>query len=108
LPWPEIKWFLKTVGNEGMVKMLSWFENRSARAICCVGWYDGNQVYHVLGICPWNISKEVRGTTNFGRNPIFIPDGYEESFAELPIDIKNQISHRYLAWSQVKKMLYSV
>jgi inosine triphosphate pyrophosphatase len=105
LPGPQIKWFLQTVGREGMLQMLSGFDDRSARAVCCVGRYDGQQVHHVLGICEGSIALSVRGVTDFGRDPIFIPRGYEQTFAEMPKEEKNLISHRALAWKQIKELI---
>ncbi len=46
------------------------------------------------GIAPGSIIREQRGTAGFGYDPIFLPDGYDKTFAELGNDIKNQISHR--------------
>jgi len=46
------------------------------------------------GICDGTITFAPRGTGGFGYDPLFIPDGYEQTFAELPDTIKNQISHR--------------
>src|SRR5215208_6344876 len=49
------------------------------------------------GICDGTIALAPRGTGGFGYDPLFIPDGYNETFAELPDTIKNRISHRALA-----------
>ena len=54
------------------------------------------------GICEGNIAKEVRGNDGFGYDPIFIPDGYDKSFAEIERKEKNMISHRGRA---LKKLL---
>lgn len=53
------------------------------------------------GIVEGHIAHEKSGAEGFGYDPIFVPDGYNQSFAELGIDIKNQISHRARA---VKKL----
>ena len=55
----------------------------------------------VEGIVEGHIAHEKSGAEGFGYDPIFVPDGYNQSFAELGIDIKNQISHRARA---VKKL----
>ena len=85
--------------------MLEPFEDRSAQAVCCVGRYDGTEVHYVLGICKGRVAFTLRGETTFGWDPIFIPDGYEQTFAEMKKEEKNQISHRYLAWKQVKDLI---
>lgn len=76
-------------------------EDRDAfyKAVICLIWE--NNTYYFEGICEGQITKEKRGTKGFGYDPIFMPDGYDQTFGELPLDIKNQISHRGIA---IKKM----
>jgi non-canonical purine NTP pyrophosphatase (RdgB/HAM1 family) len=57
------------------------------------------------GICNGTITFEPRGTGGFGYDPLFIPDGYEQTFAELPDAIKNQISHRARALQGTRTFL---
>ena len=57
------------------------------------------------GIVNGQIIRERRGTTGFGYDPIFQPDGYEQTFAELGADIKNQISHRARAMQKLAEFL---
>jgi XTP/dITP diphosphohydrolase len=46
------------------------------------------------GIVNGVITTEKRGTNGFGYDPVFIPEGYDETFAELGVDVKNHVSHR--------------
>jgi XTP/dITP diphosphohydrolase len=57
------------------------------------------------GICEGTITFAPRGEGGFGYDPLFIPDGYTQTFAELPEDLKNRISHRALALVQTKEFL---
>lgn len=73
---------------------LNGADDRSAfyKAVICLIWND--EVYYFEGICRGHIINEKRGDGGFGYDPVFVPDGYEQTFAELPLSIKNQISHR--------------
>ena len=57
------------------------------------------------GICEGMITFEPRGTGGFGYDPLFIPDGYSQTFAELPDEIKNRLSHRARALMQTRDSL---
>jgi XTP/dITP diphosphohydrolase len=69
-------------------------EDRSAyyEAVICLIW-EG-EVYYFEGICEGEITNEKRGEGGFGYDPIFIPEGYDKTFGELPLSEKNKISHR--------------
>src|SRR5437868_8602498 len=70
--------------------------DRRARFVCVIAISDPQGVIANLstGICEGTIADAPRGTNGFGYDPIFVPDGYEQSFGELPTEIKEVISHR--------------
>jgi XTP/dITP diphosphohydrolase len=55
---------------------------------------DSNVLNVAYGICEGSIAESPRGTGGFGYDPIFVPDGYDATFAELEAQKKNAISHR--------------
>lgn len=61
-----------------------------------------NENFNVLGECRGKIIKEIRGSKGFGYDPIFIPDGYSDTFAQLDSSIKNEISHRSKALAKLR------
>ena len=69
---------------------------RRARFVCVMSLADadGRVVYTAEGACPGSIAQAPRGDNGFGYDPIFIPDGFEETFGELPDHVKKKISHR--------------
>lgn len=83
-----------------MLKVLSkleGIENRKAQFRTAISLIIDNNTYLFEGIIRGKIIKEKRGKEGFGYDPIFIPEGYNETFAELGGNIKNKISHRALA-----------
>jgi XTP/dITP diphosphohydrolase len=70
--------------------------NRNARfrTVIALIINDGQCEQQFEGIVNGHIAYEKSGTEGFGYDPIFVPDGYEQSFAELGMEIKNHISHR--------------
>jgi non-canonical purine NTP pyrophosphatase (RdgB/HAM1 family) len=77
LPGALTKWFLESVGNEGLLKMLSAESDRSARAVCAVAvaTADGT-VCAFTGVVEGEIPLEPRGDGGFGWGPIFVPKAY--------------------------------
>ena len=88
-----------------LLKELKGKENRKAQfrtAICLI--MNGEE--HLFeGIVKGSIIEEKRGGAGFGYDPIFVPEGYEQTFAELGNDIKNTISHRARAVQKLCEFL---
>lgn len=71
--------------------------NRKAHFRTVIALIEDGEVYYFEGKIEGNIAHEASGNTGFGYDPIFVPEGYTQSFAELGSDEKNKISHRALA-----------
>ena len=86
-------------------------ENRTARFVCFVAIaYPGQRERPYImslteGVCTGKIIDVARGDCGFGYDPLFVPDGYDLTFAELPDTVKNKISHRGLALAQAREFL---
>jgi inosine triphosphate pyrophosphatase len=98
LPGAYIKDFLTKLGNEGLYTLVSGFEDKSAYAQCLFGLIkvkkEDPKVF--VGKTDGQIVPP-RGPNNFGWDPNFQPDGFEQTYAEMDSDVKNSISHRYKA-----------
>jgi XTP/dITP diphosphohydrolase len=80
-------------------------EHRGAQFRCVTVFVAANAEEQAEGICKGGILTEPRGTRGFGYDPVFVPEGYDQTFAELPEEVKNRISHRARALMQMKKFL---
>lgn len=80
-------------------------ENRKARFRTVIALVWNGKTYTFDGIVNGTITTTKRGENGFGYDPIFIPEGYEQTFAELENDIKNQISHRAKAVEKLDEFL---
>lgn len=83
------------IKNKSILDRLENSSNRNARFVSVVCLILSDQEIHTFeGIMPGSIGFEPRGNNGFGYDPIFVPKGYELSYAEMDIDTKNQLSHR--------------
>jgi len=81
-----------------------WKNDNTARFICCMTlfWPDGKN-YSSTGVVNGKISKSKKGKNGFGYDPIFIPDGYNQTFGEMEFKLKISIDHRFKAFLKIKK-----
>ena len=105
LPGPFVKWFIKSLGREGLAKLAIGSGANYAEARTIIGYADDSGNTHYF---EGRISGKIvmpLGETSFGWDPIFQPDGYEVTFAEMEIDEKNKISMRRQAAQKLADFL---
>lgn len=88
-----------------LIQELSEKENRNARFKTVIALYIRGGIKTFSGICKGSITPEKKGREGFGYDPIFLPNGYTKTFAELPLSEKNSISHRGKAVKQLIEQL---
>jgi non-canonical purine NTP pyrophosphatase (RdgB/HAM1 family) len=105
LPGPLIKWFLQTIGNQGLYKIVQAYGHDKATAKTIIGYAKSPGDVHFF-------EGEVRGTVvepgakeTFGWDQIFVPDGYKKRYSEMTMEEKNSCSMRKLAAVQLKQFL---
>ena len=96
--------------NRKLLYNMAGIKNRKACFRCVIELSDPEGSADVVaGRCDGNITESMRGTNGFGYDPVFQPDGYDDTFAEMPSELKNSISHRAmalrLAWKTWSVML---
>lgn len=94
-----------------MLKLLQDMEgikNRNAQFRTVISLILDKKEYQFEGVIKGIIIEEKRGLSGFGYDPIFVPKGYYETFAELGDEIKNKISHRAQAINKLCKFLFSI
>lgn len=92
--------------NELLLRNLEGVDNRAARFVCSIALVspDGRE-FSVEGSCRGKIIESAAGAQGFGYDPLFVPEGYEQTFAELSAEEKNALSHRGRALAAARKVL---
>ncbi len=103
-PGPYSSYVFKTIGNEGIIKLMEGVENRKAKFIAVIAYWDGKEVRTFTGEVEGRISEEIRGDKGFGYDPIFEYNG--RTFAEMGEE-KNEYSHRRRALEKFFEWLSS-
>jgi len=92
--------------NVKLISKLSIYpEPHPGRFVCAAVYYDGKDFNSAIGEIRGNIIKNPLGCNGFGYDPLFIPNAYKNTMAELSHEEKNKISHRLNAFKELKKFL---
>jgi non-canonical purine NTP pyrophosphatase (RdgB/HAM1 family) len=106
-PGALIRWLEKSAGLEAIPRMLDAFPDRRARAVCAIACFDGTRVIGARGVTEGSIAPAPRGSLGFGWDSIFVPEGSALTYAEMPADAKDRVSHRGRAWRSLADKIRS-
>ena len=95
---------IKKIFKEMKKININWKSKNHARFVCCltIFWPNGKK-YSRKGIVLGKIAPKKRGIKGFGYDPIFIPNGYNQTFGEMKPKLKMSIDHRFEAFAKIKK-----
>ena len=103
LPGALVKFFIKNLTLQQICNLIS--ENRKAKAITCIAFFDGKEMKVAEAEVKGVITKEPRGENGFGWDPIFLPDGFEKTFGELTSEEKQSQFMRHEAIDKLRDIL---
>lgn len=106
-PGPFAKYVLETVGVDGLLKLLKDETNRKVVVKSAVSYHDGKDIHVFIGEVEGTLATEQRGDEGFGFDPVIIPNGETQTYAEMGIEGKNRISHRRRALDKLREYLDS-
>lgn len=95
----------RTVGLDGILRLMSEERERRAQFRTVIGLSVEGKESIVTGSCSGTIASILSGTGGFGYDPLFVPDGQTDTFAQMELKEKNAISHRGEALRKLRKIL---
>lgn len=104
-PGPYVRWLLEAAGGTGLAAIAYALNNRSAKAQCCVAYWDGSEGKVFLGECAGEVLVQPRGERNFGWDAWFQPKESKKTFAEMTAEEKDRLSHRGHAYRKLAEYL---
>ncbi len=107
LPGTFVKFFLSRLGTEATVKLVGKSKT-DTRVTAAVAIYDGKNLKIFKGTVLGTLSSKNRGAGGFGFDKVFIPNGHTKTYAQMPLSLKNKISHRAVALKKVIQFLQKV
>ena len=107
LPGPLIKWFLESLGKEGLINLIKNKQNQgSVTCLLSLGMLSTGDVYQFEGTVSGRFVSP-KGSYGFGWDPIFIPEGHSITYGEMGAEAKNKLSHRSVALNKLRDWLIS-
>jgi XTP/dITP diphosphohydrolase len=106
-PGPFAKFILDKLGNDRILEILAKETNRNVVVRSAVSYHDGKDIHIFIGEVEGTLAFEQRGTDGWGFDPIIIPNGETQTYAEMGHVKKNQLSHRRKALDKLKQFLDS-
>ncbi len=107
-PGPYSSYVYKTIGCDGILKLLDSVSDRTAEFKSVIVLYYQGILKIFVGLAKGKISIKKRGSLGFGFDPIFIPEGSEKTFAEMTLEEKNLKSHRGKSTRKLLEFLKNV
>lgn len=106
-PGPFAKFMLETMGNKRLLELLENETNRKVIVKSVIGYHDGKKVHTFVGEVKGVLATKERGSQGWGFDPIIIPNGFSQTYAEMGPSGKNKISHRKIALDKLHDYLNS-
>lgn len=97
-PGPLVKWMLQAVGPEGLARLAERLDDPGAVAHCGLLYRSETESVIAEGLTRGTLTSEARGSQGFGWDPVFRPEGFDLTYAELAAATKDEIGHRGRAW----------
>lgn len=105
-PGAMITWVIKDIGNRGILKLMEGIKNRGVTVKAAIGYCSPDSEPNVfVGVVKGEVAEKERGTGGFGFDPIFIPEGHNQTYAEMGVKNKNKISHRRRALEKFREFI---
>ncbi len=104
----EVKTDKDTANIRKLLRLLEKEKDRNAKFVACVVLYRGDKGMFSFGECKGIIAHEPRGNKGFGYDPVFIPEGFDKTMAEVSPEEKDSISHRGKALRNLVDLIESL
>ena len=106
-PGPFVKYVHNFLGNKKILDLFKKEKNRKLVVQSVVAYHDGKKIHTFVGTVKGTLSLKEKGSQGWGFDPIIIPNGEKQTYAQMGLKKKNQLSHRGKAFKKLKKFLDS-